>query len=850
MLQRIHQLSTALIFSLIFLLPAAQSPVAFAQDSKTAISIEEVVVTARKREEALDEVPLAITAFTSDEIESAGITSLTDVVDFTPGVQFENNSVTQPGRIYTDIRFRGLGNELVEPFAQVGSVFLDGVPVVGGASSLGTENIERIEIVKGPSSALFGRSTFAGAVNYITKNPSLDEYSGRLTVQYAEDNTYDWSAAHGGPLIKDKLGYRIFAQNFGTDGQYTSSADGGDLGEQRTLTFMGTLYAEPNENLSLKLRGLYSEDDDGPPAEVHIGNSSSRRGQGPNFANCFDQKPALATAKKRNGDSLTDFICGEIPVTSLVDPNTQITSPDSLAYFDLVDVDGVYPDISKMGLKREQIRVALHVDYDFKGYTISSITSHDDERVNSIRDIDGAGVGNWLNYEQWRNKSIFQEIRLASPEDQRVSWMLGFSYFNGKNHGYYLSGGESVVAEDGGMHSAPARFDVDTTFGRVADGVCPCGFNGFNAPPVNENETIGVFGAVAVDISEQLHVDFEWRYQEDELTHRDPGRATILPTTQAFATGNGTELGETFTAFLPRVTLQYTPLEDTNLWFTYSLGNNPGFFNASFASLSAAELTINPNFANVAPLFLDEEELENFEIGWKQSIMDGRVNFSVVGYNMEWTNQKTRTGVLINLVGGGQSVQTAAVQGFDTDLSGVEFEGSIVITDRLGLRGQFTFSDAEFKNFTCGFTDDFAPANADGVVDCSGNTPLQFPKWSGSFSLLWVDTFKSGKLPGWNYFGRLDGIYQGKQFTDEQNFSFIGDYWQFNLRGGIQKDKLRLEVFATNLFAEDQYLAGGRISDFTADTGSIFPFEFGPNQSLGLIPANKRQFGARIALDF
>ena len=654
MIQRIHQLSSALIYSLILLLPVLQSPVAFAQDSKTAVSIEEVVVTARKREEALSEAPLAITAFTSDEIESAGIRSLTDVVDFTPGVQFENNSVTEPGRIYTDIRFRGLGNELVEPFAQVGSVFLDGVQMVGGSSSFGPENIERIEVVKGPSSALFGRSTFAGAVNYITKTPSLDEYSGRVTVQYAEDNTYDWSVAHEGPLMDGLLGYRVFARDYGTDGQYTSAADGGDLGEQSTRTFMGTLYAEPNENLSIKLRGLYSEDDDGPPAEVHIGNSSSRRGQGPNFANCFAQNPALATATKRNvpGTSLTDFICGEIPVTDLIDPNTQLNSPDSLAYFDLVDVDGVYPDITEMGLKREQIRVALHADYDIKGYTLSSVTSYDDERVNSIRDFDGSVASNWLNYEQWRNKSIFQEIRLTSPEDQRITWMLGFSYFNGDIIGYYLNGGESIVAEDGGM-TAPAFFDLDTIFGRAADEVCPCGFHGFNAPPVNENETISAFGAVGVDILEQLHVDFEWRYQEDKLTQRDPARTMLQPTTEAFATGNGTELGAKFTNFLPRVTLQYTPFEDTNLWFTYSLGNNPGFFNARFAGFSAEELELNPNIFDEASLFLDEEELENFEIGWKQSLMDGRVNFSVVGYSMEWTNQKTRTGILINIGGGG-----------------------------------------------------------------------------------------------------------------------------------------------------------------------------------------------------
>lgn len=840
-LQRPIGQSILLVLVLVF-----QSPATYAQTG--ASPLEEIVVTARKREESLADVPLAITAFTSTELENAGINDLTDLVDFSPGVQFENNSVANPGRIYTDIRFRGLGNELVEPFAQVGSVFLDGVPMVGGASSIGTQNIERIEVVKGPSSALFGRSTFAGAVNYITKNPSLEEYSGRVTLEGAQDNTYDWSASHEGPLIEGKLAYRVYAQSFGTGGQYTSSADGGALGEQNTRTFMGTLLAQPSDNLSIRLRGMYSDDDDGPPAEVHLGNSSSRRATGPNFANCFAQNPSLATAPKRGGGTLTDFICGQVPVVSLTDPNTQI-QPDSLLYFSLVDFDSDYPGVTSIGLKREQARLALHVDYDFKGLTLSSVTSYDDERVNSIRDIDGGGVANWLNFEQFRNESVFQEIRLSSADDQRFTWMVGFSYFNGENIGYYLNGGESVVAEDGGM-TAPVAFDNDTTFGRVADGVCPCGFNGFRAPGVNENETTGVFGAFGVDLSEQFHFDLEWRWQEDKLTQRDPGRTSILPPTQPFATGNGTELGNDFSSFLPRATLQYKPTDTTNLWVTFSQGNNPGFFNSRFASFSAAELALNPDFVSTASLFLDEEELDNLEFGWKQSLMDGRVNFSAVAYAMEWTNQKTRTGVLFNLAGGGQSVTTAAVQGFSTDLTGLEFEGSARITDRFGVRGQFTYSNAEFQDFECGFTDDFAPPNANDIVDCSGNTPLQFPEWSGSFSLLWDDSVRAGGLTNWDYFARLDGIYQGEQFTDEQNFSFIGSYWQVNLRGGIKKDNVRLEVFVTNLFDEDQYLAGGRTSDFTADMGFIFPFEFSNNQSLGLVPANKRQIGARIAVDF
>ena len=827
------------------------SPAGLTQTEPEAGLLEEVVVTARKREETLFDVPLAVTALTSEELLGAGIVSLVDVVEFTPGVQFENNSVANPGRIYTDIRFRGLGNELVEPFAQVGSVFLDGVPMVGGASSLGIENIERIEVVKGPSSALFGRSTFAGAVNYITRTPSLTEHSGRVTVEAAEDRTHDWSFAHEGPIVEGRSAYRVFMQDFGTGGQYVSSSDGGALGEQSTRTLMGTLYLQPSDNLSVRLRGMYSEDDDGPPAEVHIGNQSARRGEGPDFGTCFAQRPELVTAPKRNNPnaSLTDFICGEVPVTSLMDVNTRITSADTLPYFAMVDLDEDYPTVTEVGLKREQIRTALFIDYDFGDMTLSSVTSIDDELVNSIRDIDGAGVPNWINFEQFRNKSVFQELRLASAGTGSLDWMVGFSYFNGENIGYYLNGGESVVAEDGGM-TTPLFFDVDTIIGREPDGICPCGFHGFRAPGTNENETLGLFGSFSYDISEQFGLDIEWRYQQDQLTQRDPGRTSILPPTQPFATGNGTELGADFNTFLPRVTLQFTPSAQTNIWATFSQGNNPGFFNSRFASFNQAELDLNPDFVREASLFLDEEDLDNLEVGWKQMTMGGRGNFSVVAYTMDWTNQKTRTGVLFNNAGGGQSVTTAAVQGFSTDLTGLEVEGRALLTDRVTLSGQVTFSDASFRDFECGFTDDFAPANAQDIVDCSGNTPLQFPDVSGSISLILVDTFPSGRYAGWDYFARVDGIFVGKQYTDEQNFSYIGESTRVNLRGGLQRDNVRFEVYATNLLDDDQYLAGGRTSDFSADRGSIFPFEFSANQSLGLVPAKRRQLGARVAVDF
>ena len=100
------------------------------------IALEEIVVTARKRSESLLEIPVAITAFSSAQMEAIGAPNLVDLAKFTPGLQFNEQAVSEPGRVYTAIRFRGLGSEIKEPFGQIGSAFLDGIYMPGGVSSL------------------------------------------------------------------------------------------------------------------------------------------------------------------------------------------------------------------------------------------------------------------------------------------------------------------------------------------------------------------------------------------------------------------------------------------------------------------------------------------------------------------------------------------------------------------------------------------------------------------------------------------------------------------------------------------------------------------------------------------
>ena len=816
------------------------------------IALEEIVVTARKRSESLLEIPVAITAFSSAQMEAIGAPNLVDLAKFTPGLQFNEQAVSEPGRVYTAIRFRGLGSEIKEPFGQIGSAFLDGIYMPGGVSSLGNENFERIEVVKGPSSAWLGRSTFAGAVNFITKTPNLNEFKGRISSKLGEDGLYDMTFGHEGPLVEDKVSYRVFVRGYGTDGQYSSS-DGNRLGEQRTDTAMLTLYSEPTEALSIKVHGIYTEDKDSGPAQAFATGPLGDRGNNTtNVTNCLATRTAGLT--RANGTPLTDFVCGEIPKRlDLVDSSTAISADLIRFWNEVVPPFPGAPYIDMVGLRREQTRLSFDLNYDidatgfFEGSSITVLAGWGEENSVFIRDFDLRPVDNWLSRDPSQNKVKQLEVRINSGEDQDLNWMLGASIFDGSFQATF-QGGEVAVGHDGGLTVPIPGFDMGTYLGQGFDGVCPCTFPPLTIGPETGGETKGIFGTIGYQISEEFSFDFEWRYQEDEVSVILPGATDLsgFPApVQAFGTGNGGELGQKFSKFLPRVTLQYQPNDESNYWATFSRGNTPGYFNGDIVNRPASDIALIQ--AQVATnVFVDEEQLDNYELGWKQRLMDNRVNFSVVAYYMEWKNQKTRTGATIDRPDGSQIAANLTIGGFATEFKGIEFEGSAAATENLTIDWGLNWADAEFKNLECGFTDDYQPPNANGQLICTGNRPVQFPEWSGSLAGTYVGEINDV----WNYFLRWDVSYTGKRYADEANFAYVGDQWLSSLRVGFTDEDLRVEAFVTNLFNDKTWASGGRWTDFSADRGGLFPFEFTAQQGIALGAPTLRQVGVRASYNF
>ena len=170
------------VLSIVALAAAAQAPFAVGQSSSDVLKLDEVVVTSRKVEERLQDVPLSIKAFGGEQIEREGISRIEDVARLVPGLTYDL------GAFPNDTRpaIRGMQSERGRPSV---AVLLDGqdiggenLYIAGGSASLNTRllDLERIEVVKGPQSVLYGRSAFSGAINYISKRPSLDEWNGKF----------------------------------------------------------------------------------------------------------------------------------------------------------------------------------------------------------------------------------------------------------------------------------------------------------------------------------------------------------------------------------------------------------------------------------------------------------------------------------------------------------------------------------------------------------------------------------------------------------------------------------------------------------------------------------------------
>jgi len=522
--------------------------------------IEEIVVTVRKVEESLQDVPLSVTALDGEQLQRLGVNDIRSVVRYTPGLEFDDGFGAQDTRIV----IRGLSPTRGRPNV---AFLVDGIDFTGEAVSTGGGafsinqrllDVERVEIVRGPQSALYGRSAFAGAIQYITKTPSLEETEAEIRTDVGSDSQYQVTAALGTPL-GDTFGIRANLLYYNEDGFYNNVLTGEDVGDQEGRGVSLTGYWEPTNNLSVKFRGAYSDEEFGAAAQARIlgdtlvdvndsiaaqgGSNLIRRAGGPfnlyngNYPDCptASAVPDGTIASCYNTPKL--LITGDIPdagdlkVKQSHDPNTGFSYPGTdLKTTTFTMVANWDPDIgtftSFTGLAHSESDQLFDGDWDVLEGGVPHVPFNPADAAwgFTLPDCGGLDCSPVQQQIEFENETdlFSQELRFATNRDGFWNFTLGGLYWH-----------EDVDQDEASVSITPSYVRGDSTFFGVPPDQNPTAAsvlsNTTGPDLIRDRSFVGrktdhwsVYAALDFEFSAAWLLKLEGRYVDEELTTQGP----------------------------------------------------------------------------------------------------------------------------------------------------------------------------------------------------------------------------------------------------------------------------------------------------------------------------------------
>lgn len=776
-------------------------PPAFAQGT-----IDQVIVTAKVREQSLADVPLSIDVIDEKSIEQLGIRDMTDLDKWAPSLNIRNPS----GRRASTITMRGLSPNTTNEQLRGVSFFVDGIYLSGSIGSLRLQDVERVEVIRGPQTAMFGRATYTGAIDLVTRTPKGDEVSGDLEAtfsQYSVGNTPRWqlSGSVDFPIIQDKLWASLSAVSDDTDSFATSPTGSAGIGGQETTAIGGLLYWEPMEGLSFKLRYNHAKDED-ESSFVHITHP--------------DEWIAAGVGTSVVGDN-TIWPQGEtlkpIAGTTECQPAYGVNS-----------TPGAVGRGTPRACGEEQTRdfLSLVANYELGNYTLSYLGGYLTADLDSNGDqyprgnIGGVGVdpffgpGNGIapggktsagfiaTFEEFENSS--HQLRIVSPADQRLRWLSGLYYFEEENTNYRVDNYVALSSYTGSITGVHKIQD------RGADDL----------------ENVAVFGQVEYDLTEQVTASLEGRFQRETIEKK------LCPDCRQASYGDtiGQDLKESENEFLPRITLSWKPAAGQNYFALYSEGTKSARFNTT------APPGYPGNFADA--VYVKPEKLKNYEVGAKNSFLDSRLRTSLAIFYMDVKDQQQSAQLPNSTISFTQNVSKSEVAGF-------ELEVFAAMTERLSANLGIGYADHEYKNnFVPGSALDRRIVNGRSL---EGKTSVGVPKTTVVAGLAYTMPLFSQ----YEFSTRMDVSYRSKAYIDLANQAYVGDSTLVNLWADFGKDWWTVSVFARNLF-EDETSPGNFSGTSTCSyrNAAFTTFTSANQRCSGLGVSRGREVGLSAALKF
>jgi outer membrane receptor protein involved in Fe transport len=839
----------------------AQSNSAPAPAAEGAVGFEDVIVTARRVEENLQDVPLTIRTFSAEDIEREGLKTVNDLAKITAGLTFDIGGFPNDTRPAV----RGMQAERGRPSV---AVLLDGqsvsgenISIAGGTAALNANlfDLQRIEVVKGPQSTLYGRNAFAGAINYISAPPSFD-LAAKASAEIADGGARQVSGSVTGPLVKDLIAVRVNAYSRDVDGFFTNPVNGGALGAEASQGVGLAVLFTPTDTLDVTLRYQSMSSDNSDNATAFIPSNVRLQAPGARFtppgppgtpsvacpASLTGQPANVVTACTR-GTFVGEINARENNLQMSLNP---LTGKPPFGMHFTQDLGGLFVDW-ETGFGK------LHYDFGYLRNTSDieqdgdfSNTPAPPGLVLSINVMQQLGyVNQHQEHEAYWTHTIGALDLIAGVEAlNEKSTLRNRSLFWLRNPASPLAGPPFLL-------QTAAVNDI------------------YPVNVIRSTDYLGLYAGFNLSLGDRLEIGGEYRQNKDDIDYSIPGwrrqdvslsrlrpvclpgltqGATFSPTAPATSPPPGTvqacprAQSLSFEEGTYRVTADYKLTDDVMIYGSMARGYKPGGINTNEVNDLATQV--------YRPEFVDA-----WEFGVKSTLLDGRMRLNADVYKNDYTDQQI--GVQLSQTTPGGVITTAGiVNAGQVETQGFEMDLDWLVTDNLSLMVGYAHTQAEFVSYIQGpppgaVAADFVACGVPNGQTSSDQNRAEAGNLCGNFSgkqvgkspehsLNVMAMYERELANGNSWFAEISGAYRSERFTDESNLATLPAYSTFDAKLGYSTGPATITLFVTNLTDDDKIKSAQRNVDFGNPEG------FAPGRAFIAYLPQPRTVGVRASVKF
>lgn len=790
-----------------------QLPLACALSLLTAATqaqvLEEVIVTAQKRAESLQDVPISVSAMQGDKLQSAGIPNMQALSDHVP------NLYIAAGSVNTNIYMRGVGSGNNQGFEQSVGMYIDGIYMGRGRQyRAGFIDLERVEVLRGPQGTLFGKNTVAGAINVISASPDPGgELEGEIALS-AE--SHDGRIAEGfvQGSASDTLAMRLGFKYRETDGYMDNDFLGTTEGQVEEAGLRLTTVWQPVDELSVNFKYSTMEHD-------RVGSPSTTK--------LYLADPAERDALFPNRSPFASI--GYLLTDSFFPDFDDITRREFVAYKDNgygnSRADGIGIGKNPDGSDEEYDTLALNIDYELPGGTLTSVTGW-----TAYEFVDGVDV-DWLPLQFIHRDDLqefeqfSQELRFASPGGEFFDYVVG---------GYYekndLEIDRRVTIDLNADGLVPQLLGVNSLFALLTGGAYNANQLARNHYHQQDAESWALFGQGTFNLRDDLRLSIGLRYTEEEKevvstqfvsddltgigTPTDNYFALLIEATNFNSYPFDFREKRKTDKWIPSINLQWDVTPDSMLYASFTQGFKSGGFTDAddqepgqlapgafpCAPGQPIEACYDPTVPNDDFEF-EDEEVDAFEVGGKHMLFQSQLMLNWAAFYTMYDNLQTSIfkGISFGVTNAAQS-----------EIKGLEVDLLWQATDRLRLGLNGAWLDAsydEFPNAPCTAIQlDVDPACGTefGFTsnDLAGEPTMFAPEYTASLTFDYalplsngMEVFSSGEV---NY---RDDFEPG---GDNDPIDRIDSYSKTNLRLGLRGDSWEVMAYGRNIFDKEIFI--------------------------------------------